>query len=119
MRFLADENFPGGAVVRLKERGHDVVWVRGAAPGKTDAEIIAWAIRDKRIILTFDKDFGEIASRTGLTTISGVVLFRLPMRPGAAMSDMLAARIDERGDWAGHFSVIEPARVRMRQLGRK
>jgi hypothetical protein len=63
MRLLADENFPGDAVAQLKAAGHDVVWVRTAAPGITDSEIVAWAAREERIILTFDKDFGELAWR--------------------------------------------------------
>lgn len=116
MRFLADENFPGGAVSRLGELGHDIVWVRIAAPGVTDSDIVAWAARDQRIILTFDKDFGEIAWRAGLPASAGIILFRLPMRPSAEMSATLVSRIGERNDWAGHFSVIEPARVRMRPL---
>ncbi|MGH7913189.1 MAG: DUF5615 family PIN-like protein [Candidatus Binataceae bacterium] len=54
MRFLADENFPGAAVAQLQVHGHDVVWVRKVAPGSTDAETVAWAAREERIILTFD-----------------------------------------------------------------
>jgi hypothetical protein len=38
MRFLADENFPRAAVAALEAAGHDVVWVRTAAPGAADAE---------------------------------------------------------------------------------
>jgi predicted nuclease of predicted toxin-antitoxin system len=61
MRFLADENFPGSAVTALAAAGHDVVWVRVAAPGTTDRDVVAWAAREERIVLTFDKDFGELA----------------------------------------------------------
>ncbi|HZD90093.1 MAG TPA: DUF5615 family PIN-like protein [Pseudolabrys sp.] len=116
MRFLADENFPGEAIERLKAAGHDVVWVRTFAPGIADSEIVAWAARDGRVVLTFDKDFGELASRAGLRSPSGVVLFRLPMLRGGENATRLAARIGEREDWAGHFAVIEPGRVRLRQL---
>ena len=119
MRFLADENVPGDAVARLQSAGHDIVWVRTAAPGAADSEIVAWAAREKRIILTFDKDFGELAGRAGLPATSGVVLFRLPMRTAIEVGATLAARISERTDWSGHFSVIEPARVRMRPLANK
>ena len=56
MRFLADENFPGEAVAQLTAAGHDVVWVRTEAPGMADAEVVAWAVRDDRIVLTFDED---------------------------------------------------------------
>jgi uncharacterized protein with PIN domain len=63
MRFLADENFPANAVKELKAAGHDVIWVRTAAPGSRDEDILALAAREERIILTFDKDFGELAAR--------------------------------------------------------
>jgi Domain of unknown function (DUF5615) len=116
MRFLANENFPGGAVSALEAAGHDIVWVRTAAPGSTDQDILALAVRENRVVLTFDKDFGELAWRAGLPTSSGVVLFRLPMPPAVGAGAILAARIGERTDWTGHFPVVEPGRVRRRSL---
>jgi predicted nuclease of predicted toxin-antitoxin system len=116
MRFLADENFSSNAVAKLKAAGHDIVWVRTAAPGSKDEDILALAVREERIILTFDKDFGELAGRAGLPVSSGIVLFRLPMPAPADVGSTLLARMSERTDWSGHFSVIEPGRVRMRPL---
>jgi hypothetical protein len=116
MRFLADENFPGSAVRGLSADEHDVVWVRTERPGSSDRDVLAWAARENRIVLTFDKDFGELAYRAGLPAGSGVVLFRIPMPASADAGARLTARITERDDWAGHFSVIEPARIRMRPL---
>jgi hypothetical protein len=116
MRFLANENFPGAAVNALEAAGHDVVWVRLARPGATDPDVLAWATREERILLTFDKDFGELAMASQLPPTCGVVLLRIPMpRPGGA-GQRLAELITSRDDWAGHFSVIEPGRVRMRPL---
>ena len=60
MRFLANENFPADAVTQLKAAGHDIVWVRTAAPGMKDEDVLAWAAREARIVLTFDKDFGGL-----------------------------------------------------------
>lgn len=116
MRFRANENFPGDAVAALLAAGHDIVWVRTDAPGMKDADVLSWAEREARILLTFDKDFGELAWRAGLSTTCGIVLFRLPMPSPAAVGAALAARLGERDDWAGHLSVIEPSRVRMRAL---
>lgn len=117
MRFLANENFPGAAVTALAAVGHDVVWVRTAAPGTTDPDVLAWAAREERILLTFDKDFGELARRSALPRTCGVILLRMPMpRPGD-VGRRLADLITARDDWAGCFSVIEPGRVRMRPLG--
>ena len=77
---------------------------------------MAWAVRESRVVLTFDKDFGELAWRVGLPASSGIMLFRLPMPPAAGVGAILAARIDEQTDWAGHFTVIEPGRIRIRPL---
>jgi predicted nuclease of predicted toxin-antitoxin system len=108
MRFLANENFPGAAVKALEAAGHDVVWVRTAAPGSSDAHVLAWAVREERILLTFDKDFGELATATSLPPACGIILLRLPMPKPRDVGQQLAAVITARADWAGHFSVIEP-----------
>ena len=116
MRILANENFPGDAVGALRESGHDVTWVRTDAPGMKDEDILAWAMREDRIVLTFDKDFGELAWNARLPASCGIILFRMPMPSPQSVGAKLAARIAERNDWPGHFSVIEPGRIRMRQI---
>jgi predicted nuclease of predicted toxin-antitoxin system len=77
MRLLANENVPRAAVSTLAAAGHDIVWIRTVAPGATDAEVLALAAREQRILLTFDKDFGELARASGLPRNSGIVLFCL------------------------------------------
>jgi predicted nuclease of predicted toxin-antitoxin system len=116
MRFLANENIPGAAVTALGDAGHDVVWVRAARPGISDYDVLAWAADEGRILLTFDKDFGELAKGSTLPATCGVVLLRLPMPKPGEVGHRLAELINGRDDWAGHFSVIEPGRVRMRPL---
>jgi predicted nuclease of predicted toxin-antitoxin system len=116
MQFLANENFPGTAVATLVASGHDVAWVRSTAPGMSDEDVLAWAIRENRILLTFDKDFGELASRRELPDSCGIVLFRTPMPRASEAGTRLAAIVTAREDWPGHFSVIEPSRLRMRRL---
>src|SRR4051794_22619558 len=112
MRFLANENFPGAAVAALAAAGHDVVWVRIAAPGSNDPDVLAWAVREERILLTFDKDFGELARASALPRTCGVVLLRTPMPRSGDVGQRLSDLITARDDWAGYFSVIEPGRVR-------
>lgn len=113
MRLLAHENFPGAAVSALRSLGHDVAWVKTHAPGIGDREVLAWAIRDERILLTFDKDFGELARTSGLPPTCGVV-FRIPVPAPGDVGRRLADVIGARSDWTGHFAVVEPGRVRMR-----
>jgi len=61
MRFLANENFPGQAVEALRAAGHDVAWIHADAPGSPDELVLARAAREAAVLLTFDKDFGELA----------------------------------------------------------
>jgi predicted nuclease of predicted toxin-antitoxin system len=116
MRFLADENFPGAAVDALVRAGHDVVWIATIARGMPDNEVFRWAARESRIILTFDKDFGQIARGASLPDSCGIILFRIPMPSSTEVGTRLANLVGSRFDWSGHFSVIEPDRVRMRLL---
>ncbi|MBN1136284.1 MAG: DUF5615 family PIN-like protein [Anaerolineae bacterium] len=60
MRILANENFPGEAVDALRNGGHDVAWVRTDAPGSTDTAVLARAQAESRVLVTMDKDFGEV-----------------------------------------------------------
>ena len=75
MRFLANENFPGDAVRALRARAHDVAWIRTDNPGSSDQEVLARAMREHRVLVTFDKDFGELAWKAGLPAECGIVLF--------------------------------------------
>ena len=63
MRFLANENVPLDAVSALREIGHDVIWVRVDAHGSPDEDILSRAVAEKRVLITFDKDFGNLAFR--------------------------------------------------------
>lgn len=96
MRFLADENFPGAAVTVLKAAGHDIVWVRIAAPGTTDPDVLAWAAPRTTYSAHPRKDFGELTRGSQLQRTCGVVLLRMPMpRPGDVgqrLADLITAR---------------------------
>jgi predicted nuclease of predicted toxin-antitoxin system len=113
VRVLADENMPGEVVNALRERGHDIAWVRTEMPGSTDRIVLERAQSEKRLLLTFDKDFGELAFRFGLPVDSGVVLFRITMSSPADVAAKAAAVLESRDDWAAHFSVVQDDRVRM------
>jgi predicted nuclease of predicted toxin-antitoxin system len=115
MRILADENFPGDAVTALRERGHDVVWIRTEAPGVSDGDVLARAqARRQEPLIT--KDFGGLAFRRGLPATSGIILFRLSALSPASVARPAVAALEARADWAGHFSVIEDDRIRMTPL---
>ncbi|MBI5305408.1 MAG: DUF5615 family PIN-like protein [Chloroflexi bacterium] len=116
MRFLANENFPGDAVQALRDHDHDVVWIRTDAPGSRDDAILQRARREKRILITFDKDFGELAFRSKLPAECGIILFRISVRSSSYIARATVQAISSRTDWEGHFAVVEENRIRMREL---
>jgi len=78
---------------------------------------LAHAQADKRILITFDKDFGELAFRYGLPATCGVILLRIAPSSAARIAQVADAALASRTDWANHFSVIEDDRIRMTPLG--
>ncbi|MFO0811460.1 MAG: DUF5615 family PIN-like protein [Gemmataceae bacterium] len=116
MKLSANENFPGGAVNALRAAGHDVFWVRIAMAGATDEQVLAHAVAEGRVLLTFDKDFGDLAFHAGLPATCGVILFRIPTDAPAAMIARVAAVVQSRPDWSGVFAVVDEWRIRVRSL---
>ena len=118
MKLLANENFPLLAVKALQDLGHDVLWARTDMRGEADDVILHRAQAEDRLVVTFDKDFGELAFRWGLPASCGVILFRLrtlsPDYVRNRVVEILAARAD--ADWLGHFFVVEEYRIRVRPL---
>src|SRR5271154_1111668 len=116
MRFLVNENVTAAVIAGLRQRGHDVLSVKESMRSEDDDVILARAQAEQRIVVTHDKDFGELAFRCELPASCGVILFRLT----PCDRDMANARILEalgsRNDWAGHFSVVTDDRIRVRPL---
>lgn len=116
LRILANENIPGEAVVTLRRLGHDVIWIRTQAPGSPDEAILNQAQAENRILITFDKDFGELAFHRGLPASSGIILYRVSTPDPTRTTAIIVTAIQSRSDWAGYFSVVENDRVRMTPL---
>lgn len=116
MRILADENFPGISVQQLQRHGHDVLWVRTDLPGASDSALLTRAQDEQRLLVTLDKDFGELAFRVKLPATYGVVLFRMKMSDPKIVPIRMVKILESRSDWVGHFSVVEDDRIRMRPL---
>jgi predicted nuclease of predicted toxin-antitoxin system len=116
MQILANENFPGEAVDALRQNGHDVAWIREDTPGISDAQVLDRAQAQGRLLITFDKDFGELAFRSRLLASCGIILFRVSMPSSTHVARLVVAILEQRADWASHFSVIENDRIRMTPL---
>jgi predicted nuclease of predicted toxin-antitoxin system len=119
MRLLTNENIPTSVVDALRDRGHDVLAVKESMRGAGDRAILARAQSESRLVVTQDKDFGELAFRLGLPAECGIVLFRLTGDDPDADIRRIVEVIDSRTDWPGQFAVVTDDRIRMRLLPTK
>lgn len=112
-RFLANENVPGDAVAAARQGGFDLAWIRELDPGATDDDVLARAQAEQRVLVTFDKDFGELAFRRGQAAARGVILLRPRLRSPAFLASFLVRVLQQPIDWEGHFSVANESQVRV------
>ena len=114
MNVLVDVSAGQAVADTLRGLGHDVQFVRDRDPKMADADILAWAVADGRLIVTMDKDFGELAYRFGLPH-AGILLLRLDAAR-TAEKVRVVTEIFTRYDWAlpGRFAVYQNARLRIR-----
>ena len=113
MRFLADESRDFNVVRVLREAGFDVLPVVEVSPRAADDRVIAMAVLEDRILLTEDKDFGQLVYASAETS-PGVVLIRFPARARQGLSAAMLDLIRHRGErLAGSFAVLQPGRVRI------
>jgi len=77
VNLLADESVDGPVVQRLRNDGHQVVYVAELDPGVSDKDILQAANVQNATLLTADKDFGEMVYRQNLLSSAGIVLMRL------------------------------------------
>ena len=118
MRFLADENVSRFVVERLRASGFDVVAISTVSQGASDNAALATAAHEQRILITKDRDFGELVIRQRLE-VGGVVLLELERLSNQAEADLVLSIITANTDkLAGSLVVIEPGRARIRPLPR-
>jgi predicted nuclease of predicted toxin-antitoxin system len=93
MLFLANENSPLSSIVRLRDAGHDVAAIIEDSPGVKDDEVLAKASQEKRILLTFDRDYGELIYKLKYPRPLGVIYFRFfprtPFEPAELLLSLL------------------------------
>jgi predicted nuclease of predicted toxin-antitoxin system len=115
LRFLADESCDFAVVRALWGVGHDVVAVSEYTQRSRDDELIAQAYREKRILLTEDKDFGWLVFVSHADT-AGVILFRFPGNARQTMAKAATSLVREQGaSLYGAFVVMQPGYTRIGQ----
>lgn len=112
MLYLADENFPAAVVKALREGGHDVRYATEDLAQTPDSELLAIAQEEGRIILTQDKDFGELAFKARLPAEAGVVLFRIHDVPIPERNEFILAALRSELEKKGRFTVVSSMKIR-------
>jgi len=114
MNFLADEGVDFPVVHRLRSDGHEVLYVAEMDPGIDDERVLTIANERNALLLTADKDFGELVYR--LHRISaGVLLMRLAGLSPASKAELISSVVHDHGRQLMYtFTVVTPGMVRVR-----
>ncbi|HXG60369.1 MAG TPA: DUF5615 family PIN-like protein [Planctomycetota bacterium] len=114
MRFLVDENLGVGLALHLRSLGHDAASVAEVARGASDEDVLALALKEERILVTEDKDFGRLVFARSLRH-AGVMLLKLrhslPTQVRKAVGEAVGT-VGER--LRGRFAVVGEGVVRLR-----
>src|SRR6185295_14040343 len=110
MKFLADANTPGLLVEALTSLGHEVFWAY-TVPRTPDIELIEKAARERLVVITFDKDFGELVFKRGHSV--AVVLIRLRDTSMKETVSLVTNLVSSEGENLNRlFCVVENTRIR-------
>ncbi len=117
MKFLVDESSDARLAAYLKGLGHDATTIaRDYAPSLADSEVLAIARREQRVLITNDRDFGELVFRLEQTH-SGVIFLRLNTTSLAAKIERLDHILNHYADRLDHFLIVTERAVRVRSAG--
>jgi len=117
MLFLANENFPLLSVRILRDIGLNIASIMEDSPRIKDPEVLARAVREERIILTFDRDYGELIFRQFLPKPTGVIYFRYqPHTPEEPAQHLINLLEEKNLSLEKMFTVLERNKIRQRPL---
>lgn len=113
MKVLLDTCVWGGAKHTLIEAGHDVIWSGDWPHDPGDSEILTQAHNEGRVLVTLDKDFGELAIVYGHPHSGIIRLVNYPARQQGVVCVQLLAKYSQQLQ-AGAIITADTKRVRVR-----
>ena len=115
LRFLADESCDFAVVRALRAEGYDVFAVSEVMRRSDDRELIDRAYREKRVLLTEDKDFGRLVFVSHADS-AGVILLRFPGNLRRTLVQTIRQLVQEQGERLfGAFVVVQPGHIRIKR----
>jgi predicted nuclease of predicted toxin-antitoxin system len=116
VRLVADENCDYSLVIDLRSAGYDVVSIGEHMAGAADETVIDFARSERRLLVTEDKDFGQLVFAAAKEN-SGVILIRYPALARSALTAAVLKLLSDSGESLySRFAVLEPGRVRITRL---
>ncbi|GAC1302830.1 MAG: hypothetical protein NVSMB14_11730 [Isosphaeraceae bacterium] len=116
MKLLADESVEGIVVERLRQEGHDVDYIAELTPGISDDEVLKRAVESSALLLTGDRDFGELVFRQKLIS-NGILLIRLAGLSNAAKAETIVEVLrDHKLELTNAFCVVSRGSLRRRPM---
>jgi predicted nuclease of predicted toxin-antitoxin system len=116
VNFVADESLDDPLVIHLRTAGHTVWSVAEMTPGISDDIVLELANQQRALLLTADKDFGELVFRLRRIA-TGIILVRLSGLSMTKKAEILIQAIQQHSeDLMQSFTVIQPGIVRIRPL---
>lgn len=117
MRFLANENFPGVSIRILRLEGHEVIAASEEMAGSIDDDVLAYARISRSILLTFDRDYGELIYRRRLPPPAGILYLRFdPAYPEEPALFLLQLMQESSIGLEGQFTTATREVIRQRAL---
>jgi predicted nuclease of predicted toxin-antitoxin system len=116
VKLLADECCDALLVDALRSTGHDVLYVKDALVGAEDVVVLQLSVAEQRVLLTEDKDFGELVVRLRLPA-HGIILLRLPGHESNVKTVRLLEVLNNyEHRLPGAFTVVDAVKIRFRPL---
>lgn len=116
MKLLANENFPKASVLLLRKLGYDILSIGEDNPSITDQSVMDIAQHEQRLIVTFDRDYGELIYKYNYRPEQGVLYLRIleytPEEPARMVHELLSGAELET---ARRFTVYDGQNIRQRK----
>jgi predicted nuclease of predicted toxin-antitoxin system len=115
-RVLANENIPFPAIRLLRERGVDVAAIAESMPGATDDQVMALARDEGRILLTFDRDYGELVFSRGHAPPPAILYLRQEPFAARRAGELVLELLAQSDGIMGFFVVVSEQSIRRRRM---
>lgn len=117
LKFLANENIPFDSVMYLRMRGFDILSIGSDYAGISDEEVMRISIKEERVIITYDSDYGELIFKHGYKPRAGVVFIRnQPIDSSEAGKTIERLLISKKLSFHDCLTVVDLNSIRQRRF---